>query len=91
MVDTGIWRNVATVMKPGLYLWNKAFFKTPVEGAQTTIYLASSEEVNGVSGKYFKLCKEASPRPYVTDPEKCLKLWEESIKISHMLPEDPKI
>lgn len=91
MVDTGIWRNVSTVLKPGLYLWNKAFFKTPAEGALTTIYLASSEEVNGVTGKYFKLCKEAQPKSHVTDPERCLKLWEESAKIVHLTSDDPKI
>jgi retinol dehydrogenase 14 len=64
---------------------------TPAEGAKTSIYLASSEEVEGVTGKYFKLCKPANPKPYVTDPEKCLKLWEESIKIVKLQPEDPKI
>ena len=31
----------------------KPFFQTPLEGAATAIYLASSEEVKGVSGKYF--------------------------------------
>ena len=90
-MDTGIWRNVSTVMRPGLYLWNKLFFLTPAEGAKTSIYLASSEEVEGVSGKYFKLCKQANPRPYVTDSDKCSKLWEESYKIVKLQPDDPKI
>jgi hypothetical protein len=32
-------------------------FQDIVEGAQTSIYLAVSEEVEGVSGKYFENCK----------------------------------
>ncbi|CAG0925570.1 unnamed protein product, partial [Notodromas monacha] len=31
-------------------------FKTPEEGAQTQIHLAVSEEVEGVTGKYFSDC-----------------------------------
>lgn len=91
VVDTGIWRNVSLPLKPGLWLWNKLFFKTPADGAKTTIHLVASEEVNGVTGKYFKECREATPRPYITNPEKCLKLWEESVKIVKLEPTDPKI
>jgi hypothetical protein len=32
-------------------------FQDPVEGAQTSVYLAVSEEVEGVSAKYFENCK----------------------------------
>lgn len=91
LVDTGIWRNAATLFKPSLYLWNKFFFKNAVDGAKTTIYLATSEKVEGVSGKYYKDCQEATPKAYITIPEKCLKLWEESAKIVKIQPSDPKI
>jgi len=49
-----------------------------VEGAKTSIYLASSEEVAGVSGKYFDRCKprESSPESY--DQTLQEKLWEVS-------------
>ena len=36
----------------------KPFGKSPEQGARTSIYLASSPEVDGVSGKYFIDCKE---------------------------------
>ena len=91
LVDTGIWRNVSPMLKPGFYLWNKLFFITPKEGAQTTIYLATSDEVNGVTGKYFKDCAEFPLRPFITIPENCQKLWEESAKIVKLQPSDPKI
>ena len=34
------------------------FFKSPEKGAETSIYLASSPEVEGISGKYFENCKQ---------------------------------
>lgn len=33
------------------------YFQTTEQGAQTSIYLAVSEDVTGVTGKYFKDCK----------------------------------
>jgi hypothetical protein len=33
------------------------FVQSPAEGAQTTIYLSVSEDVEGISGKYFIDCK----------------------------------
>lgn len=91
LVDTGIWRNATTVLKPGLFLWNKLMFVTPDEGAKTTIYLAASDEVEGVTGKYFKDCRHSQPKDYMITPEKCLKLWEDSVKMVKLLPSDPKI
>lgn len=37
--------------------YNVINFQSAKEGAQTTIFLAVSEEVAGISGKYFKDCK----------------------------------
>lgn len=66
--------------------------KTPEQGAQTTIYLASSEEVNGINGKYFSDCKENKTlKPCVIDAEKSKILWEESLKIAKIQDNDPKI
>lgn len=92
MVDSGIWRNVGMFLKPGLYLWNKLMFVSPVEGARTSIYLASSEEVEGVTGKYFqKDCREATLRDSIVDPDRCLKLWTESARVVKLQPSDPQI
>lgn len=92
LVDTGIWRNVGMFLKPGLYLWNKMMFVSPVEGARTSIYLATSEEVEGVTGRYFqKDCREATLRDSIVDPDRCLKLWNESVKVVKLQPSDPQI
>lgn len=32
-------------------------FQTPIEGAQTVIYLAVADEVSHVAGQYFSNCK----------------------------------
>ena len=39
----------------------RPFFKTPQEGAETIIYLAVSEEVKSISGKYFENKKIKAP------------------------------
>lgn len=54
---------------------------TAEEGARTTIHLASSPEVEGVTGKYFKKCREARPSREASDPEVARRLWEESEKL----------
>lgn len=51
---------------------------SPAEGAETSIYLASSEEVTGKSGLYWDKCapKKSSKRSYKEDDAR--RLWEES-------------
>ena len=46
------------------------------EGAKTSIYLASSPEVEGVTGKYFIKSKEASSSDASLDRAAMTKLWE---------------
>jgi NAD(P)-dependent dehydrogenase (short-subunit alcohol dehydrogenase family) len=51
-VNTGIWKADQWYMAVADFV-QKFFSISPEEGAQTSIYLASSEEVQGVTGKYF--------------------------------------
>ncbi|ETN66245.1 short-chain dehydrogenase [Anopheles darlingi] len=90
MIDSGIWRNVPFPLTLPMRVI-KSFFKTPVEGAQTTLYLACSDEVQGVTGKYFMDCKEASLSASISDMERARQLWEESAKIVKLTETDPKI
>lgn len=48
------------------------------DGAKTSIYLASSDEVKTVSGKYFDKCKTREPNPLAGDKDSQKKLWAES-------------
>ncbi len=57
---------------------------TPEQGADNTVYLASSPEVVGVSGKYF-VKREAVPSSPLSYDEKLARgLWEVSEKITGM-------
>lgn len=51
------------------------FAKKPDEGAETSIYLAASPEVSGVTGKYFasRKAKDSSQRSYDIDAQE--RLW----------------
>lgn len=70
----------------GFFSYVVWFFKNTVaisaeKGAETSIYLATSPEVEGVSGKYFdsKKAKDSSKISYDADLQK--RLWEASEKI----------
>ena len=52
------------------------FCKTPEQGAQTTIYCAVSEEMEGVSGKYLADCAIKEPSKPAQDDEMAKKLWD---------------
>ena len=58
------------------------FIRKPDQGAQTSIYLASSPEVEGVSGKYFVDCQEARSSPLSYDRLLAEKLWQVSLELT---------
>ena len=55
--------------------------KTPLQGAQTTIYCAVSEEMEGVTGQFVVDCKIKKPNPQALDDEICERLWKVSTKL----------
>jgi retinol dehydrogenase-14 len=55
--------------------------KTPQEGADTVIYLASSPEVEGVSGTYFVNRHPYPSSPASYDEEAARRLWEVSAQM----------
>jgi hypothetical protein len=54
----------------------KPFMRSPEQGADTLIWLASSPEVEGVSGKYFSDRKEIEAKKVAYDPAARRRLWE---------------
>lgn len=60
-------------------------FKTPEQGASTSIWAAVGEELEGIGGLYLEDCAEALPwtretplsgvMPYALDPEQAERLW----------------
>jgi len=55
---------------------------TPEAGAETLIYLASSDEPAAVSGQYFYKCHVVEPSKEAQDDGAARRLWEESERLS---------
>jgi len=53
----------------------RPFIKSEEQGAQTSIYLASSPEVAGVTGQYFDNERVARPTPQALDDAAAARLW----------------
>jgi len=60
----------------------RRFMRTAEQGAQTSIYLASSPEVEGVTGKYFADSKPLKSNKESYDENVRRKLWELSEKLT---------
>jgi len=80
-IASGLWTNngphAQLLMKAG-----KPFLKTPEQGAQTTIYFASSAGVEGITGKYFANCKEKSSNTESYDLNVARRLWDVSAQMT---------
>lgn len=78
IVRTRLGRHVQipVLAKPLFYLASLLFFKSPLEGAQTPLYLACSPDVDGVSGKCFSNCEEEDLMAKATDGQAANKLWD---------------
>jgi NAD(P)-dependent dehydrogenase (short-subunit alcohol dehydrogenase family) len=63
-------------------IYARIFAKKPEEGAQTSIYLASSPDVEGVTGKYFVNCLPVESSVESYDKAVAKKLWEVSQKFT---------
>jgi NAD(P)-dependent dehydrogenase (short-subunit alcohol dehydrogenase family) len=69
-------------------------FKTPEQGAATSVLLAASPTVEGVTGRYFEDCNEAAViqertpttlagvAPYALDPTNAERLWQVSLELT---------
>lgn len=83
IVRTRLGRHVQIPLlaKPLFHLASQLFFKSPLEGAQTPLYLACSPEVEGVSGKCFANCEVEELMAKATDDQAAKKLWDISMKM----------
>lgn len=69
-----------------LYRWFKKHFfdktlKSPEISAEALYYLGVSEELNGVSRKFFNLTTEEEPAPPALDKEVAYTLWDQTLSI----------
>jgi len=64
--------------------FTKVFFKSPVKGAETSIYVASSPEIEGVTGKYFANKKEKLSSKASYDETLAKQLWDVSVQLTNL-------
>jgi NAD(P)-dependent dehydrogenase (short-subunit alcohol dehydrogenase family) len=65
--------------------------RSPEKGAKTSIYLASSPEIQGITGKYFVNCKVTQPAPQAADSAVAKKLWDVSAEMVHLADAVPEM
>ena len=80
VVATGFGQNTPGLFK-SLVRMAAPLLTTPEKGAETLVYLATSPEVAGVTGKYFTKSRQERPSPTSRDPELAAKLWEASERL----------
>jgi len=59
----------------------KPFFRTPEQGARTSIYLAANPAAAQSQGQYFVDCEPRQPRPWALDREAAERLWSLSERL----------
>ena len=64
----------------------RPFMKSPAQGAETPIYLASPPEVEGVSGRYFANRKPKESNKVSYDVEASARLWQASAEFVGLRP-----
>jgi NAD(P)-dependent dehydrogenase (short-subunit alcohol dehydrogenase family) len=62
----------------------RPLMKSPEKGAETSIYLASSPEVEGLSGRYFVKKAEARSSDVSYDERIARRLWEVSAELTNL-------
>jgi NAD(P)-dependent dehydrogenase (short-subunit alcohol dehydrogenase family) len=81
LVATNVGESAGGVSAKMKGLVDKIAGLTPEEGAQTIIYLATSPEVTGVSGRYFVKEKSIPSSKISYDLDFCRRLWDVSSEL----------
>ncbi|GLH10014.1 WW domain-containing oxidoreductase [Gryllus bimaculatus] len=88
VVLTNIIRRMPRWMSIPVCIVLRVFFKTPIEGAQTTIHVAVSEDVEGVTGHYFVDCKKARMTSQAYDEALARSVWNKSQELVKVRAEE---
>ncbi|XP_050738270.1 retinol dehydrogenase 12-like [Eriocheir sinensis] len=88
-VNTNILNSLSFSFTSALFsLFLIVFGKDAALGAQTSIHLAVSEEVEGLTGIYFGDCKEEVPSKLARRKDLATALWEASVKAVGLQPHE---
>jgi len=80
-VATGLGKNNGAFSRVLIGLLSP-FFRSPANGAATSIHLASSPAVEGVTGRYFAKCRELEPSAAARDDAAAKQLWDLSTRLT---------
>lgn len=86
-VNTSFGANNTGLFRGALKLFQRLAGLTPEQGAETIIYLASSPEVEGITGKYWEKRKALSSSTASYNVETAKRLWEVSEELTNAVPE----
>ena len=81
VVATDIWKKVNRWLTPLINPVMQRIGQTPLEGAQTSIYLATSPDVEGITGKYYADKKQIRSNSVSYDLDAARRLWEMSLEL----------
>ena len=74
----------------GFFGWGikvaRPFMAGPAKGAETSVYLASAPEVEGVTGQFFTKCRPKTPSKAARDDAAAARLWEVSERLVGLVP-----
>jgi len=83
-VSTGFAKNNGRVIAALVSIFAPLVARSPAKGAQTSIYLASSPSVGGITGKYFYDSQVIPAAPQAIDMVIARKLWDVSTEMVHL-------
>ena len=83
-VATGFAKNNGKVIAALVSLIAPLVARSPAKGAQTSVYLASSPSVEGITGEYFYDSQVIPASPQATDRVVARKLWDVSAELVHL-------
>jgi hypothetical protein len=70
----------------GSVLGLNPFLPGPDAGADAPVWLATSAEVDGVTGRFFAGREQVVTAPHTTDVARCDRLWDESARLAGLDP-----
>lgn len=81
---TGFAKNNGKVIAALVSMFAPLVARSPAKGAETSIYLASSPIVEGITGKYFYNSHMIPAAPQATDMVVARRLWDASAEMVHL-------
>jgi len=66
-----------------------SIFKTPQQGAATSIFVALAPELEGIPAKYYSDCQEVEPAEISKDLDTMKRLWEKSEELTEIFSTNP--